>query len=57
MININKLTAVIFAIAFSLFFSIKSYAAEPLVSVDWLKSNLSNEKLIVLEIRNKIDGG
>ena len=57
MININKLTAIIFTIAFSLFFSIKSYAVEPLVSVEWLKNNLSNEKLIVLDIRNKIDGG
>lgn len=57
MININKLTAIIFAIAFSLFFSIKSYAAEPLVNVEWLKNNLSNEKLVVLDIRNKIDGG
>ena len=56
-ININKLTAIIFAIAFSLFFSIKSYAVEPLVSVEWLNNNLSNENLVVLDIRNKIDGG
>ena len=57
MFNKDKLTAIIITIAFSLFFTIKSYAAEPLVSVDWLKSNLSNEKLIILDIRNKIDGG
>ena len=57
MLNKDKLTAIIITIAFSLFFALKSYAAEPLVSVDWLKSNLSNEKLIVLDIRNKIDGG
>ena len=57
MLNKDKLTAIIITIAFSLFFTLKSYAAEPLVSVDWLKSNLSNEKLIVLDIRNKIDGG
>ena len=57
MLNKDKLTAIIIIIAFSLFFTLKSYAAEPLVSVDWLKSNLSNEKLIVLDIRNKIDGG
>jgi thiosulfate/3-mercaptopyruvate sulfurtransferase len=57
MININKFTTIIFFITFSLFFTLKSYAAEPLISVDWLKSNLSNEKLIILDIRNKIDGG
>ena len=57
MLNKDKLTAIIITIAFSLFFTLKSYATEPLVSVDWLKSNLSNEKLIVLDIRNKIDGG
>ena len=57
MLNKDKLTAMIITIAFSLFFALKSYAAEPLVSVDWLKSNLSNEELIVLDIRNKIDGG
>ena len=57
MLNKDKLTAIIITIAFSLFFTLKSYAAEPLISVDWLKSNLSNEKLIVLDIRNKIDGG
>ena len=57
MININKLTAIIVFIAFSLFFSIKSYAVEPLISVEWLKNNLSNENLVVLDIRNKLDGG
>ena len=57
MLNKDKLTAIIITIAFSLFFTLKSYAAEPLISVDWLKSNLSNEKLILLDIRNKIDGG
>ena len=57
MIKKNILSTIIFAITFSLFFTIKSYAAEPLVSVEWLKNNLSNEKLIVLDIRNKIDGG
>ena len=57
MLNKDKLTAIIITIAFSLFFTLKSYAAEPLISVDWLKSNLSNEKLIILDIRNKIDGG
>ena len=57
MLNKDKLTAIIISIAFSLFFTLKSYAAEPLISVDWLKSNLSNEKLIVLDIRNKIDSG
>jgi thiosulfate/3-mercaptopyruvate sulfurtransferase len=57
MLNKDKLAAIIVTIAFSLFFTLKSYAAEPLVSVDWLKNNLSNEKLIVLDIRNKIDGG
>ena len=57
MLNKDKLTAIIITITFSLFFTLKSYAAEPLISVDWLKSNLSNEKLIILDIRNKIDGG
>ena len=57
MLNKDKLTAIIITIAFSLFFTLKSYAAEPLINVDWLKSNLSNEKLIILDIRNKIDGG
>ena len=57
MLNKDKLTAMIITIAFSLFFTLKSYAVEPLVSVEWLKNNLSNEKLIILDIRNKIDGG
>ena len=57
MINKDKFTAIIINIVFCLFFSIKSYAAESLVSVEWLKNNLSNKKLVVLDIRNKIDGG
>ena len=53
----NRLISIILVSVFGILFSLKLFAAEPLVSVDWLKNNLSNEKLIVLDIRNKIDGG
>ena len=57
MIKLNRLISITLVSAFGILFSLKLFAAEPLVSVDWLKINLSNEKLIVLDIRNKIDGG
>ena len=57
MIKLNRIISIILASAFGILFSLKLFATEPLVSVDWLKNNLSNENLIVLDIRNKIDGG
>ena len=54
---IKKLISIILASAFGILFSLKLFAAEPLVSVKWLNDNLTNNKLVVLDIRNKIDGG
>ena len=31
--------------------------AEPLVSADWLASNLNNDKLVIIDLRNKLDKG
>ena len=53
--QLRKLTNFIFIV--SIIFSLKLFAAEPLVSVQWLNDNLINNKIIVLDIRNKIDGG
>ena len=43
-------------IIFFLFVSSAS-AAEPTVSNDWLKKNLNNPNVFILDIRNKLDGG
>ena len=43
----NRLIKIIFASVFGILFSLKLFAAEPLVSVKWLKDNLTNNKLIV----------
>ena len=57
MIKLYRLISIILASAFGILFSLKLFAAEPLVSVKWLNDNLTNNKLVVLDIRNKIDGG
>ena len=57
MIKLNKLISIILVSALGILFSLKLFAAEPLVSVKWLNDNLTNNKLVVLDIRNKIDGG
>ena len=31
--------------------------AQPLVSADWLSANLSDDKLVLIDLRNKLDGG
>jgi len=54
---IKKLNLIIFAFIFGILFSLKLFAAESLISVEWLNNNLTNDKLVVLDIRNKIDGG
>ena len=57
MIKLNKLIASISLYTISILFSLNVFAAEPLVSVEWLNDNLVNDKVVVLDIRNKIDGG
>ncbi len=57
MILLKKLTASITVYTVSILLSLNVFAAEPLVSVKWLNDNLTNDKLVVLDIRNKIDGG
>lgn len=55
--QLNKLNTLIFICIFSITFSLNLFASEPLVSSEWLNSNLTNDKIVVLDIRNKIDGG
>ncbi|MEM7084488.1 MAG: sulfurtransferase [Pseudomonadota bacterium] len=45
--------------AFVIFLGSPLFAADikPLVSVDWLKDNAERQDLVILDIRNKIDGG
>ena len=57
MIKLNKLTASISLYTIGILFSLNVFAAEPLVSVGWLNDNLVNDKVVILDIRNKIDGG
>ena len=57
MILLKKLTASIAVYAVSILLSLNVFAAEPLVSVEWLRDNLTNDKVVILDIRNKIDGG
>ena len=32
-------------------------SATPLVNVDWLAGNLGNNEIVLIDLRNKIDGG
>ena len=57
MIRLNKLIASITVYTIGILLSLNVFAAEPLVSVEWLSDNLVNDKVVVLDIRNKIDGG
>ena len=57
MIRLNKIIASITVYTISILLSLNVFAAEPLVSVEWLSDNLANDKVVVLDIRNKIDGG
>lgn len=57
MILLKKLTASITVYTIGILLSLNVFAAEPLVSVEWLSDNLANDKVVVLDIRNKIDGG
>ena len=43
-------------IIFFLFVS-SANAVEPTVSSDWLKKNMNNPNVFILDVRNKIDGG
>lgn len=49
----------IIVVTFLVFLGSPSVAADikPLVSVDWLKRNADRQDLVMLDIRNKIDGG
>ena len=57
MIRIKKLITSITLYTIGILISLNLFAAEPLVSVEWLSDNLANDKVVVLDIRNKIDGG
>jgi len=39
------------------FFVSSANAAEPLVESNWLKKNINNSNVFILDIRNKLDGG
>ena len=39
------------------FFVSSANAAEPLVESSWLKKNINNSNVFILDIRNKLDGG
>ena len=47
---------IIGSIFFFLFIS-SANAVEPTVSNDWLKKNINNPNIFILDVRNKIDGG
>ena len=49
--------AVVAALAFSLAAPAIAESVTPLVSPQWLKANLKNDHLVVLDIRSAIDGG
>ena len=57
MIKLKKLTTLISLYTLCILFSLNAFASEPFVNVDWLSENLTNDKVVVLDIRNKIDGG
>jgi len=57
MIKLKKLTTLISLYTVCILFSLNTFASEPFVNVDWLSENLTNDKIIILDIRNKIDGG
>ena len=57
MIKLKKLTTLISFYTVCILFSLNTFASEPFVNVDWLSENLTNDKVVVLDIRNKIDGG
>jgi len=57
MIKLKKLTTLISLYTVCILFSLNTFASEPFVNVDWLSENLTNDKVIILDIRNKIDGG
>ena len=57
MVRLNKLIASMTVYAIGILLSLNVFADEPLVSVEWLNDNLVNDKVVILDIRNKIDGG
>ena len=44
------------SITLLIFTSISAHA-RPLVDTTWLKKNLQNDALVMIDLRNKIDGG
>ena len=34
-----------------------AFASSPLVSVDWLSKNLQDPELVIIDLRNSLDGG
>ena len=52
----KQLRAGAIAITILIFSSIISHAG-PLVDTTWLKNNLQNDNLVLIDLRNKIDGG
>jgi thiosulfate/3-mercaptopyruvate sulfurtransferase len=53
----NKIIISLAACLAGLFFYGSAVAATPLVSADWLSENLNNPELVIIDLRNSIDGG
>ena len=52
----KQIQAYAIAITLLIFTSITAHA-RPLVDTTWLKKNLQNDALVIIDLRNKIDGG
>ena len=52
----NRILSGALALVFSLAASFAAHA-QPLVDVDWVAGNLDNEHVVLIDLRNKIDGG
>ncbi|MDB3891664.1 sulfurtransferase [Alphaproteobacteria bacterium] len=49
--------AKLFAVALAVIFTGFSASAQPLVDTSWAKERLSDDKVVFIDLRNKIDGG
>ncbi len=52
----NRILSGAVALIFSLAASVAAHA-KPLVDVEWLTGNLDNDNVVLIDLRNKIDGG
>jgi thiosulfate/3-mercaptopyruvate sulfurtransferase len=53
----HSLRPLIAALAVSVALGVPAFAADPLVSVDWLKDHRADANVVVLDVRSAIDGG